>query len=324
MSAQERLQRRRAQHRAVDASRRQRELEAIARLRSLIQQQQQQEEDEAVEKEQDNETDEGEGEHEAAGETRKKGRLTVLESSVALIEHLTAVCQRMESVCSAQSAQLSRVSSQLHTVAATIARVAVSTCAAAAPASSATTATPVAATDMNFDTVPSASSTFRSLVLDSVISHLERADRSRSLCQSSVNMLSSLCISVISVPLGVVVDMNDNFLRTMRARRTDLLYRPIDLVSLDKKVSQYPAALAETEAVMRGVKRRSQAVWRCRMWDGVKFEVACTFWSDYDVPPGSGLLGSEPRIPDRLVTVYAPEDVVLLEDSPIADTLLCT
>ena len=328
LTADERLERRRAQHRALDANRRQRELEAIERLRDLILQQHVQQQNRTIEAQPDDEADEKDDEDGAAGEEKKAGRLAVLESSVALIQQLTAACKRTEAACGAQGAQLSRVSNQLHTVAATIAQVAASSYTSAADplpaatsASTSLTASASAMASASSRMLSAASSSFRSILPAAVIDQLEHSDRSHSLCQSGLNMLSSMCISVISVPLGVIIDMNNNFLHAMHARRTDLLHKPINLTTLHKRIPQYPAAIAETEAVMSGRKRQTQAMWRCRTFDGVKFEMRCTFWGDFDVPPSPD--GTPPRAPDRLLTMYAQEDCVLLEDTaiPVSDTM---
>ena len=121
LNAEERLQRRRELHRAVDANRRQKEGDAIARLHELIKQQQQPQTD-ADDRKLIEETGEEEEEDETDGSKHKVGRLTVLESSIALIEQLTSACKRMNAACNAKDAQVSRVSSQLHSVAAVIAQ----------------------------------------------------------------------------------------------------------------------------------------------------------------------------------------------------------
>ena len=125
LTVSERLSRRRAQHRAVDASRRQKEASAISRLLRLIRQQQQsvaggagavglvgEADDDTVDADEDD----------LDGSRNKAGRLTVLESSIALIEQLTAACSTMERACNAKDVQVSRVSGQLHSVAALIAQ----------------------------------------------------------------------------------------------------------------------------------------------------------------------------------------------------------
>ena len=151
LSVDERLQRRRAQHRAVDTCRRQKENEAIARLHTLVQQQTgaptgQVDSGVGVGLRVATEVDEASGvtghmrdmRHMAAavdvededdselGKQQRAGRLTVLESSIALIEQLTAACKRMDAACNAKDATVSRVSNQLHNVAAVIAQQATS------------------------------------------------------------------------------------------------------------------------------------------------------------------------------------------------------
>ena len=328
LSEAERLMRRRAQHRAVDASRRQRETEAIERLRSLTQQLK------LGEREQDNEADDDgeEDEDGATGEGKRAGRLTVLESSIALIEQLTTACKRIEASSNAKGAQLSRVSNHLHTVAATIAQVAASSMedGAASPGSSAPIVSRLPAQSSSYHSalvkrpqlVTSGPSPLQSMIPGAFLSYLDQADRSHTLCQTSLSMLSAMCVFVMSVSSHVLVDMNSAFLQVVRARRSDLLYQSVDLVSLDKKGSQYPASINEADAIIGGRKRRGHILWRCRTFDGLKYETRALFFADYDVPPTHDPSDSEPRIPDRVLVMFAPEDVIMLDDARITNSLL--
>ena len=137
---EQRIERRRAQHRAVDAARRQKENEAIERLQRLLKERQQQgraegtgvegevADEDTAETVGDESTESVEGSVSGGsdGGSKKVGRLTVLESSIALIQQLSARCQRMEEACNAKDVQLNRVSSHLHSVAASIAQQATS------------------------------------------------------------------------------------------------------------------------------------------------------------------------------------------------------
>ena len=307
LSAHERLLRRRAQHRAVDASRRQRETYAIERLRSLTAQQKQlQGADEEVDSEDDN-GDEEDG----SAEAKKIGRLTVLDASIALIEKLTAACKRMEAVCDAKDSHLSHVSNQLHTVAATIAQTAVpftddldfsnSTSLIALPPSSSSHSSQLARV---------ADPDLTSVVPAAFRSYMQQADRSHTLSQTGLNLLSSMCAFVMSVQTHIILDANAAFCRGIRARRSDLLYQPVERIALDKQKSQYPASVVEAEEVMRGLKRRANMMWRCRTWDGRVYEASVTFFGDHDVQPE----WAGQRKPERMMVMYAPEDVVYLDD----------
>ena len=323
---EQRLQRRRAQHRVVDANRRQRETDAIARLRTLTAQEEKKTA-QAADKEDNNSDSDSEdageeGEEDVReGERKKKqqGRMMVLEASIAVIEQLTAACKRSEAASEAKSAQLARLSHQLDTVAAAMARASNpmieldSACAS-------TSLIPLPATlpDVSSYLVPAWS--LHSLTSGAFLSYLEQADRSHTLCQTGLGLLSSMCVFIKSVPHHTVIDVNNSFLRAIGARRSEVLYQPVELVALKKNDRQYPASVAKARLVLSGEIRRCEALWRCRTWDGSIYEVTCIFWGDFDVQPAY----DGERKPDRMLVMFAPEDVVYLDDIRTAESKCST
>ena len=375
---EQRIERRRAQHRAVDAARRQKENEAIDRLQRLLvqrqrRQQQQQEgtgvegqaaDDEAVQVEGD---EDAEGSGSGSDSSKKRGRLTVLESSIALIERLTDVCQRMEDACNAKDVQLRRVSSHLHSVAASIAHRATTAAStfdddtAADPdsqyrySSRSPAASPPSYSSLTAITLPNGpSSPILSILPPSTSSYLAHSDRSHTLLRSGLAFSSSMCVTVVNVTNGVILDINDRFLSCTGWRRSDLLHTsmdkadvaggyPLSPILLRKRsdkygrdpieyLPQYPGTMVEIDAVIRGVKRKGDSRWRCRMGDGTIFECHTTMWSEYDdreavgeqygmvqQPNGTVCLGvlrdhdNRHRSPDRIVIVFAIEDAVIIE-----------
>ena len=366
LSTDERLQRRRAQHRAVDASRRQKENEAIARLHVLVRQQQEQQQQQVVgvQGDIDDESAEGDDDNETS-EGRKAGRLAVLESSIALIEQLTTACQRMEVACNAKDAQVSRVSSQLHSVAAVIAQQASSLALAESEGGYATGLAasseygqpwqqalpsysshpsllpstphsypyPQASSQPHSHSHPRSrphvrplshphsESTFLSVLPPSTSSYLLQSDASHTLQQSTTSLLETMSMTVIVLPSKVVIDVNDNFLQMSGHLRSEMMYHSLDDASLNKGVNQYPASLAAVEEVISGSKRHGRALWRCRRVSGILYEVMATFYGLYDEPRADRGSTDEQRIPDRMLIISAPDDVMIVGEEHAADVM---
>ena len=279
------------------------------------------------------------------------GRLTVLESSIALIEQLTAACKGMDAACNANDAQVSRVSNQLHSAAADIAQhamrasktVATSSLdrkasahgyphslsyhpytypSAYAPSSS---YSPLAAV-----THPSSSSsTVLSVLQPSTRSYLAHSDRSHTLRCGGLAAFSSLCVVVLVLP-STIVDVNDRFLASTGWRHSDLVHTtfeeyedatvPLCPLAIDqqlfaetgniRRLSQYPAALAECDTVRSGEKRKASSTWRSSMVDGRVFEFESTYWGEWDEP----LVKGKQRPPNRMVFVHEMDDAVIVDD----------
>lgn len=368
----------------MDAVRRQKENEAIERLQGLLKRQRQQvegagvegsvaEEDVTVLGDEDGEGGEGSGSGSGDNSSKKVGRLTVLESSIAMIEQLSAACQRMEAACNAKDEQLSRVSNHLHGVAASIAQQATSIASAlddeaatadgylsypsySSPSSS--TSPPsyasVAYASNRSTRPPTPPSTLLSVLPPSTSSYLAHSDRSHTLRHSGLAFASTLCVTIINIADGVIVDINDRFLAQTGWRRADLLHTSMDHEDMacghplspfllrergDKRLNrpveylpQYPRAMAEIDQLIRGIKRKGDTSWRCRMGDGTVFECHTTMWTEYsDVEAGGeqyglvqkddgnlclGVIPSSERVrpsPDRMVLVFAIEDALIIE-----------
>ena len=336
LTADQRLQRRRAQHRAVDANRRQKENEAITRLHRLIRQQQQgagDAEDDAGEVDDDD----------MEGGKQKTGRLTVLESSIALIEQLAAACKRMDAACNAKDAQVSRVSNQLHSVAASIARQATSL-AMVDPILDGFTAMdglaggglpslhPDFSQHLNHPSLlhpnslpntqsgaypyshshplsdPRTASTFLSVLPPSMSSYLLHSDLSHVLHHSTTSLWSSMCLIVIALPGKIIIDVNERFLSMTGHKRSEVMYNSMEDISM-KDIPQYPASIAAVNDVLEGRKRQGSAVWRCRWADGQIYENSCTFFAIYDQPAMMG----EVRMPDKMLLISAAEEAVVCD-----------
>ena len=349
LTASERLSRRRAQHRAVDASRRQREAASIARLLQLIRQQQQQQVGAGVAGEADADETGETDEDDIEGKQNKAGRLTVLESSIALIEQLTAACSTMERACNAKDAQVSRVSSQLHSVAALVAQQATHSMAIATSLDRITgghdcsqlssyrrpqlfsSTRPSSHSSLAASTQPdSSSSTFLSVLPPATSSYLLHSDRSCTLSRGGLATFSTLCIAVVTPP-GIIVDVSDRLLAYTGWGRSDLVPTTFERFELSttlrvtplvanqqltpsgssrlRYVQQYPSSMAQLVAVKSGEKRKGHSTWRCRKFDGTVLETDSTFWGEWDVPVEKG----EYRPPDRMLFVYEMQDAVVVD-----------
>ena len=244
----EQLMRRRAQHRQVDASRRQKEAASIARLLRLIRQQHQPavagvageaDADETGTVEADEDDDDMDGSQ------QKAGRQTVLESSIALIEQLTAACQRMEAACNAKDAQVSRMSSQLHSVAALLAQQATDSMAVASSVNRAAAAGDCNAQLSSFrhprlsssspTMLPNrASSSFLSVLPSSTSSYLAQSDRSHTLSRGGFSTFSTLCIAVVTSN-GIVLDVSDRLLTYTGWGGSDLVHTTFEDYDTDEQ-----------------------------------------------------------------------------------------
>ena len=374
----QRIERRRAQHRAVDKNRRIKENDAIERLQGLLKRQRQLTDGAGVEGSVADEgapegiadEDEDSGSGNGDGNSEKVGRLTVLESSIAMIEQLSEACARMEAACNAKDAQLSRVSNHLHGVAASIAQQATSLASglidddeAAAdgylsyPSSSASPPSYASLTvTSNRSLCPPASpGALLSVLPHATSSYLAYSDRSHTLRNSGLAFASTLCVTFINISDGVILDVNDRFLAQTGWRRSDLLHTSMDHEDMacghplspfllrergDKRLNrpveylpQYPRAMAEIDQLIRGIKRKGDTSWRCRMGDGTVFECHTTMWTEYSDASAMGgeqygmmqkdngsiclgVVASGEQVrpsPDRMVLVFAIEDAVIIE-----------
>ena len=338
VNEEERLQRRREQHRAVDASRRQKENEAITRLHGLIRQQRHQR---AVIGEVEDETGDGD-EDEMEGGKHKAGRLTVLESSIALIEQLTAACKRMDAACNAKDVQVSRVSNQLHSVAGVIAQQVTSLALGGPVQDGFSTIDGMADAgtrsrhaehfrqpwhpsrlppNIQFTSFPvHPTSSLLSVLPPSTSSYLLQSDMSHTLRQYTTSLLSTMCMIVIALPGKIVIDVNERFVAMTGHPRSEMLYRPLNQASINRGVSQYPASMAAVDAVIVGSQRQGSATWRCRRADEVLYEIVTSFYALYNDARSDGSV-DEKRRPDQLLIISAPDEVILVGETHAADVV---
>ena len=323
LTEDERLQRRRAQHRQVDTARRLKENDAIAKLGTLVAQQKELNqtlagtEADALPAAEESASDEEEGGR------RKAGRLTVLESTVALVEQLTAACQQMAAANNAREAQVHRVSSHLHSVAASIAQQA-----AAAQLMAVDSAQPEPYSAAVIPSSNNISSGSQIELPPSVSAFLAHSDRSATLRRGQCVTFSTLCALVVASPLvGLIVDVNERLLAASGWQRHELLYTcfeednnqslPLTPLSQHRQPSkggrrllqQYPASTARVEAMKRGERRKADALWRAYMRDGKVFEFESTLWAEWDEPLVKA------RVPDRIVVVFSLDDAVQVDDN---------
>ena len=337
-SEDERLQRRRAQHRHVDTRRRQKENDAIAKLKQLIEQQQQlgavtAEADEApaAETAEDEESESGK---------RKAGRLSVLEASVAMIEQLTAINQRMEAAGNAREEQVSLMSSHLHSVVASIAQQAThaetSVADSGARLPDSVPVTPhLSSLHDSAAVLPAAtnpSPTALAVLPPLVSASIAHSDRSRTLRSESVTF-STLCALVVASPVtGVIVDVNERLLAASGWRRDELVNTcfeennavlPLTPLSANRQPSktgsrllqQYPASMEWIGQMARGERRKADTLWRAYMRDGRVFEFESTLWAEWDEPL------TKMRPPDRMVMVFSLDDAVVVDSVDDVDNV---
>ena len=305
LSADQRLQRRRVQHRAVDAIRRHKETAAVARLHKLIEQQR------AGHARLEGEADAGESgvvqeaDDDAAVEaSRKAGRLSVLESCIAMIEQLTTACKRMETACNAKDEQVSHVSSRLHSVAAAIAQQATAL------------ALMEPTNGLALPTMECAQQPWKPALL-STSSYLVHSNLSSTLRQTTHSLLNDMDLMLIGLPCKLVVDVNERFLQMAGHVRSDVLHQSLDRTSMNNNISQYPSSLATVEEVMTGSRRQCVCVWRCRMSNGLLYECTASFCGCYDdtLWQGNSVSVREKRIPDKVLIMCASDEVVIVDDS---------
>ena len=323
LSADERAQRRREQHRAIDATRRQKETDAISTLRKLIGQQLLGSESKVAAVVRGDELALG-GDSERAEEElegRQVVRLGVLESSIALIEQLTAACQRMEEAYNAKDAQVKRMSGQLYGVAAAIAEQA-AVWAADDQVAKYSQQDP-ASHDLSApspSSLPASDRSSVSLLAQSVSSFLIHSDISHTFRQSPASLLSDIAMTVIALPSKLVLDVNEMFLVKTGYRRNELLHQPMGEGPLVKGVSQYPKSVVAVDTVATGSERQGGAMWRCRRADGVLYECRAWFFGRYDDEWEMDSNGAGKGVPPtKMLIMCAMNEIVLLGDPRTAD-----
>ena len=349
---EQRLERRRAQHRAVDKVRRLKENVTINRLHKLIKAQQVEslapmEEGERVAQENEEKMD-----------SKKVGRSTVLESSAAMIEQLTSACKRMEAACNAKDAQLNRVYSYVLGVTAMIAQQAISAgtdsstnssshnaiapndgimtrygfppshhpLKALASTPSLTSSDAPVTNDTKFP-----SDSFLPILPSCILSYLAYSDRSHALrVGGHASFSSTLCVAIIAPP-GIILDVNTRFLECTGWLRSDLVHTSLEsedganflplspLVQLPQTVTQasrqtrYLPQYPAATALLEAVKRGEKR----------KADITCrcsmvdgaVFECDCTVwgEWDEPLGEGQRRPPDRMVFVFEMESSVVIE-----------
>ena len=353
LDREQRLERRRAQHREVDAARRQKESEAMAKLHRLVREEQEQQTGEA-------DSNKADATEAADDKCKKVRRLNILEASVALIERMKAA-----SGANASGAHNSRHSRRhVASTAATTQRPVdvdltltttpsrfdefVTFSDSALPSSSSrlrerrTSLLPT-----SLDRQPSSSFPYLSILPPPTPSYVAGLERR----PGPASFSSSLCV-VIVTPLGVIVDVNERFLACTGWRRSDLLdtsvnsrqlvagRRPSPLIFQPRQrriggeqwcddsgstagamqpLLQYQSFVDSIQALLRGETGKGNGAWRCWMRDGRLIECNATFWGEtderHDEDADEDDEGADKRRPpDRLVAVYSMDDIVFVDN----------
>ena len=315
MSKDERVVRRRLQHRQIDANRRNREADAIHRLDTLIHQQA--------------------GDFFTSDDTSdlsvpqaKTDRVSVLERGIeslssqhSRIQLLQLTCARMEAACQARDRQLTQFVRHLHEVA--------------------------AAQGLDFSSVFRSSSAYFTSLSDlsastplfpfpstpALYSHLSHADRCHSL-SAACSLSSKLCMTMKLMPEGLFVDATERFLEVVRFSREEFLLTSIHrnhprccptLVppEMERKmeegapVKQFGSTKEEIRAMLRGEHAKATFSWRCRTGDGRILEVD-SFMVDAGDDDGDGVsqgeVGDDFMRRRRVVCVHSMGDAMLVEE----------
>ena len=301
LTGNERLEWRREQHRVTDSTRRQRESEAEAHLRALIRRYSQQrgQANDGIEARSGVEVEE-------ESESRQSGasRLFVLQSSIALIEQLAAACERKDEACEAKVAQVNHSATEAHNMASNMAQPfwqpvlphsAVRPFAPPQPCPSLPTALPT-----------------------SVSSDALYAGMSPTMQQSTVALLSTMCVLVVTLPALVVLDANTRFLAMSGYARADITHLLLSQSPLCRGVNQNLASTAAVSAIAAGSRWQGSGVWRCRKADGLLCELLVSFFALFSGEQADDGV-DERRLPDRMLIVGSPREVVLVGEAETAD-----
>ena len=308
-----------AQHREVDAARRSKEADAVARLHQLVQQEQQAQYMEAgpeVRGGVDQEDDEGKDEHDEDVAAELDGgrisKLAVLEASIALIEQLTA--ERRRAVDAPSNAKTTHTH-PLHAASTPQQATTGTSCdeyPAAAPhyyTDSPSSVPPpsnftssAAAYNHSPDSPPSS---LLSVLPPSTWSPLiAQHDRSATLHGAGlISFSSSHCVVVIGFQ-GVVLFVNERFLHHVGWQRSDIVGTLVDprwfhTAGPDRRIApfvgrrrrhsnhiepllQYPALVHMIEALWRGEQQSAHGAFRGMRRDGAVIESRATLWGEQD------------------------------------------
>ena len=304
-----------AQHREVDAARRQKESDAIARLHLLVKHHAHEQqlhgagEGRQVDKEGDEAEKEKEDDDEAAGaDSGRVSKLAVLEASIALIEQLTAARSRVEQPRSAKDARApDRHSATASEQTASTVQPKVEAPPAHHSSASPSPALPLPPWCSKLIAVPDhsatgSSSSFPLSVMPPPTSlQLAHSDRSATIHRAGlVSFSATHCVCVVGQQ-GVILAVNDRFVQCTGFRRSELVDTLLDarFVSTGRRLSpligrlqrhsnrmepllQYPTLVHHIEALWRGELRRAYSAVRGMRSDGAVMESRTTFWGEYD------------------------------------------
>ena len=264
LSNKERLQHKRARHRQIDATRREREKEAIRRLRLLVEDM-----TGGVDRGSGDAAEEEEKERERERDEDALGNKTdVLESGITLIEQLRDLCSTLQQ-------------------------------GSGKPSGMTFTRWPSKAT---FTTPPDCPAMIQLLPppTSSIIAHLDRMQTLR----ASTNVSSPICSVMVLFPGAVVMDVSRSFCDFSGYTDSQLVHshmNPWYLPPSDKHhticpllvdgkdersgrvtklVGQYGASKADMGELIRGERGRLDLDWRYRLADGRLIETRTTGWME--------------------------------------------
>ena len=144
------------------------------------------------------------------------------------------------------------------------------------------------------------------------------AGMSPTLQQSTVALLSTMCVLVVTLPAMIVLDANTRFLTMSGYARADITHLLLSQSPLCRGVNQHPASTAAIAAIAAGSTWQGSGVWRCRKADGLLCELVVAFFALFSGEQADDGV-DERRLPDRMLIVGSPGEVVLVGEARSAD-----
>ena len=320
LTREQRAERKRNKHRAIDAQRRHKEIAALATLRGIVQQQQQQT------------TISGAWEEDEAGEAEEgvQSKAVVLESSIAMIRQLQQLCARMQAACNAKDEQLVSVTSHLERVIEARSDELVPSLQSASRHIEQLQRSSCLRQSGLFSSVLciAALAMPLSLIVDCNQAFVDCAGWSKAqLIHSTmrppptfqVKAERDIRASYPVCPLVVLSGGDGDGRRATKRQQLRLFDGSTADCGGERYVQQYPSSMRDIVSLVNGAAQKVTTTWRLTAADGALYEVQTTFWrEEYPVEERN----RQPLRQWRMMTAHSMYDRVRVDDDEHDDGTL--
>ena len=277
LTREQRAERKRNKHRAIDAQRRHRETAALATLRGIVRQQQTPGGSGAWEEVEAGEADEG-----------VQPKAVVLESSIAMIRQLQQMCARMQAACNAKDEQLVSLTSHLeHVIEARSDELVPSLQSATRHIDQLQRSSCLRQSGLFSSVLCIAALAMPlSLIVDCNQAFVDCAGWSKpQLIHSTMRPPPTFQVKAerdirADYPVCPLVVLSGGGRRPSKRQQLCLSDGSTADCGAERYVQQYPSSMRDIVSLVSGARQKMTTTWRLTAADGALYEVQTTFWRE--------------------------------------------